>query len=93
MTFRGFPWPSELCRHRHIPHLVLFDEDGPNLSRHHGDDGGDVIFKPVREAAPPGDTVLVEMRHMLRHAFHLLEPHTHTNKGKQWKKHGNFKKA
>lgn len=57
----------------HRSHLMLLDKDGPNLSCHHGDNCGDVIFEAVREAAPPGDTVLLKMRHMLSHAFHLLE--------------------
>ena len=54
-------------------HLLLFDEDGPNLSRNHGDNGGDVILESVREAASARDAVLVEMRHVLSHAFHLFD--------------------
>ncbi len=69
--------------HRHhIPHLMLFDKDGPNLSCNHGDNSGDVIFKSVGEAASSRDTVLVEMRHMLSHAFHLFKQshiNTHTH--------------
>lgn len=59
---------------------MLFDKDGPNLSRNHGDNGGDVIFKAVREAASSRDVVLVEIRHMLSHAFNLFKQShiTHT---------------
>lgn len=66
------------CHHHYIPHLLLFDKDEPNFSRNHSDNGGDVIFKSVREAASPRDAVLVEMRHMLSHAFHLFEQ-SHVN--------------
>lgn len=53
-------------------HLVLLDKDCPDLCCHHGDNRGDVIFESVREAASSGDIVLVKVRHMLRHAFHLV---------------------
>lgn len=61
------------CHRYHIPHLMLLYKDGPNLRCNHGDNGGDVIFKSVREAASSRDVVLVEMRHMLSHAFHLFK--------------------
>lgn len=68
------------CRHSHILYLMLFDKDGPNLSSNHRDDGGDVIFKSVREAASSRNVVLVKLRHMLSHAFHLLiKTNTHTH--------------
>lgn len=53
------------------PHLMLLYDNGPNLCCNHRDNGGDVIFKSFREAAPSGDNVLVKTRHMLSHAFHL----------------------
>lgn len=53
-------------------YLLLFDKDGPNLSRNHRDNGTDVIFKAIREATSPRDILLVQLRHMLSHAFHLL---------------------
>lgn len=65
---------SKMHHHRHyIPDLMLFDKNGPNLSCNHGDNGGDVIFKSVRKAASSWDVVLVEVRHMLSHAFHLFK--------------------
>lgn len=60
------------CHQPHLLYLLLFDKDGPNLGRNHRDDGGDVIFKSVREAASSRNIVLVKIRHMLSHAFHLL---------------------
>lgn len=81
--------------HHHIPHLMLFDKDGPNLSCNHGGNGGDVIFKSVGEAASSRDTVLVEMRHMLSHAFHLfkqshINTHTHNKCESDENKIGNI---
>ncbi|KAA8593007.1 hypothetical protein FQN60_018462 [Etheostoma spectabile] len=58
---------------RHYERHSNILRDGPNLSCNHRDNGGDVIFKSVREAVSPRDAVLVEMRHMLGHAFHLFE--------------------
>lgn len=60
---------------------MLLDKDGPDLSCNHGDNGADVVLKSVGEAAPPGDAVLVEVRHVLSHAFHLFERESDKNKG------------
>lgn len=54
-------------------YLLLSDQDAPNLSSDHRDDGGDVVFESVGEAASSRDTVFVKLRHMLSHAFHLLK--------------------
>lgn len=52
---------------------MLLYKDGPNLRCNHRDNSADVIFKSVREAASSRGIVLVEIRHMLSHAFHLLK--------------------
>lgn len=52
---------------------MLFDEDGPDLSRNHGDDGGDVVFEAVGEAGPPRGVLLVQVGHVLSHALHLSD--------------------
>lgn len=60
-----------------VSYLLLFDQDGPNLSCNHRDNCGDVIFKSVREATSARNIVLVQLGHMLSHAFHLFETITH----------------
>lgn len=59
------------CTHPHFPYLLLFDKDGCDLSRNHRDNGSDVILKSIREATSSRDVLLVKLRHMLSHAFHL----------------------
>lgn len=58
--------------HHHIPHLLLLYKDGPDLCCNHRDNGGDVIFKSVREAASSRHIVLVKIRHMLSNTFYLV---------------------
>lgn len=80
------------CHHHHIPHLLLLYEDSPDLCCNHGDNGGDVIFKAVREAASSRHTVLVKIRHMLSDTFYLVDKkhkneytlvtHAHCKKGR-----------
>lgn len=67
--------------HHCVPHLMLLDKDGPDLGCNHGDNGGDVVLESVGEAASPGDAVLVEVRHVLSHAFHLFTCESDKNKG------------
>lgn len=57
--------------HPQFLYLLLLDKDGCNLSCNHRDNGSDVILKSVREATSSRDILLVQLRHMLSHAFHL----------------------
>lgn len=56
-----------------MPYLLLFDKNGADLGSNHRDNGGDVVFESVGEAASSRGVLLIKLRHVLSHAFHLLK--------------------